>query len=487
MINSNPETVSTDYDVADKLYFEPLTLEDTLNILEAENVEGVIVQLGGQTPLNLAAALKANGIKIIGSQPEAIALAENRELFANLANELNIRQPENSIVFSESEAIAAVKKIGYPVLIRPSFVLGGRAMEIVYTDSELSKYMRDAVEVSLNQPVLIDKFLDNAIEIDVDCLCDGSDVFIAGIMEHIEQAGIHSGDSACILPAFDISKNILKKIEEHTIAFALKIGVIGLMNVQYAVANDELYIIEVNPRASRTVPFVSKTYGISLANIAAKIMTGAKIKDFGLNSEKLKKLNYYAVKEAVLPFNRFDNVDIILGPEMKSTGEVMGIDTHFGLAFLKSQFAANVKIPYSGGILLTVNDKDKSKIGKIAFEFSSLGYTIFSTPQTAASIKKFGVEVIIVHRKKDFNNEKKEPDEILKMIENGIINLIINTPGGSKNKEDSYRIRRHCILYSIPIITTMRAAEACIAGLLEFNKHSYSVQSIQNRYSNQMF
>ncbi|MEW5691974.1 MAG: carbamoyl-phosphate synthase large subunit [Candidatus Hydrogenedentota bacterium] len=474
MINSNPETVSTDYDVADRLYFEPLTLEDVLNVLQREKVDGVIVQLGGQTPLNLARGLKENGITIIGTQPEAIDLAENRELFAKLLAELNIKQPENGIAYSTSQALTVARKIGYPVLVRPSYVLGGRAMEIVYNDKDLIKYIREAVEAQKDQPVLIDRFLEDATEVDVDSLCDGEEVFVAGVMEHIEHAGIHSGDSACVLPPVNLSPQIIKRIQEYTRILALKIGVYGLMNVQYAVKNKEVYVLEVNPRASRTVPYVSKSINIPLAKYAAYIMIGEKLKNLNLNN---RRIDYYSVKEAVLPFSRFDNVDIILGPEMKSTGEVMAIDNSFGLAFLKAQEAAGSYVPEKGGVLLTVNNKDKKEIVDIAKELARLGFKLYATKKTAAKIKTHDIQVQTVKRVKEGGK-----GEILKMIEDGKIKMVINTPSGRHTKEDAYKIRRHCILYNIPIITTMSAAKSCLQGLITKHTTTYTVSSLQNRY-----
>ena len=381
MVNSNPETVSTDYDTSDKLYFEPLTREDVLSIVEQEKPEGIIVQFGGQTPLNLSVPLAEAGVRILGTSPDSIDLAEDRRRFQELLTRLGLRQPENGIATNESEAIEAAARIGYPVLVRPSFVLGGRAMEIVYDQKDLEYYMKNAVEVSPGKPVLIDRFLDHAIEIDVDAISDGKDTIVAGIMEHIEEAGIHSGDSACVLPPISLNPGVVERIKEQTRSLARELKVVGLMNIQYAVKDDLIYVLEVNPRASRTVPFVSKATGISFAKLATKVIMGMTLKDLGLTKEVFP--SHVSVKESVFPFARFPGVDTLLSPEMKSTGEVMGIDENFGLAFAKSQLAAGQKLPLSGTVLISVKDEDKAAIVETVSLFSLMGFRIVATRGTS--------------------------------------------------------------------------------------------------------
>jgi carbamoyl-phosphate synthase large subunit len=396
MVNSNPETVSTDYDTADKLYFEPLTVEDVLNICEHERPHGVIVQFGGQTPLNLAKKLEAAGVPIIGTSPRSIELAEDRKFFSEFLNRLDIPQTESGTGFTYEETRAVAQRIGYPVMVRPSFVLGGRSMEVVYDDTMLERYMREAVKISPEHPILIDKFLEEAIEVDVDALCDGQRVVIAAIMEHIEAAGIHSGDSACVIPPHTLTKPVLDTIRKYTEAMGLGLDVRGLMNVQYAVKGEKVYVLEVNPRASRTVPFVSKATGCPVAQIATRIMTGETLEQIGFTKEI--EVSHYAVKEAVLPFLKFHGAVIALGPEMRSTGEVMGIDPDYGLAYLKSQASAGGRIPREGGILISVNEHDKPAMVEIARKFVELGYRIFATKGTHAALQAQGIPSTSVHK-----------------------------------------------------------------------------------------
>src|SRR4051795_8047195 len=399
MVNSNPETVSTDYDTSDKLFFEPLTLEDVLHIYERKQCWGAIAQFGGQTPLNLALGLQQNGVNIIGTSPQSIEIAEDRKLFAAMLTKLRIPQPPNGIATNESEALAAAKTLGYPVLVRPSFVLGGRAMQIVYSDGELQHYMRFAVEASPERPVLVDKFLEDATEVDVDCIADvghfddakEGTIVIGGLLEHIEFAGVHSGDAAMVLPAHTLSPKVISTIREYTHAMARELKVIGLMNVQYAVKGDMVYVLEVNPRASRTVPFVSKAVGVPLAKLAAKVMAGKKLTDLGFTEEIWTK--YWAVKESVFPFNRFHGQDILLSPEMRSTGEVMGLDADLGIAYAKSQMAAGAPLPVRGRVFISVSDAHKNKVAEVATEFADLGFELISTSGTATVLEKAGLKV----------------------------------------------------------------------------------------------
>src|ERR1700754_4728569 len=393
MVNCNPETVSTDYDTSDKLYFEPLTREDVLHIYEREKCWGAIAQFGGQTPLNLALGLQKNGVNIIGTSPQSIEIAEDRKLFAAMLNKLNIPQPPNGLATNEAEALVASKRLGYPVLVRPSFVLGGRAMQIVYSDSELSHYMRFAVEASPERPGLVDKFLEDATEVDVDCIADvglpnGGTIVIGGMLEHIEFAGVHSGDAAMVLPPHTLSKKVIDTIREYTHAMARELKVIGLMNVQYAVKGDVVYVLEVNPRASRTVPFVSKSIGVKLA---AKVMAGKKLTELNFTEEIWTK--YWAVKESVFPFNRFHGQDILLSPEMRSTGEVMGLDADLGIAYAKSQMAANAPLPLSGRVFISVSDAHKDQAAEVARDFDKLGFELVATSGTAAVLEKAGLKV----------------------------------------------------------------------------------------------
>ena len=472
MVNCNPETVSTDYDISDKLYFEPLTYEDVLNIVELEKPDGIIVQFGGQTPLKLAVPLKKAGAPIIGTDPDNIDRAEDRERFKQLLDELGLKQPASATAMTVEEALKAAKSIGYPVLVRPSYVLGGRAMEIVYDEESLIEYMKRAVKVSYEHPVLIDKYLTEAKEIDVDCLCDGEDVVIGGIMEHIEEAGIHSGDSACSIPPYSLPKDIIEEIAFQTRALALKLQVKGLMNVQFAVKDNEIYILEVNPRASRTVPFVSKATGIPLAKMAAKIMIGKKIKELGIKENYLPE--YFSIKEAVFPFIKFPGVDTLLGPEMKSTGEVMGIAKDFGLAFLKSQIAAGNVLPEKGNVLITVHNKKGFEI--VGKKLSSLWFKIYATKKTAEYLKSFGIDVKTV-----LKVYEGRPN-IVDHIKNKEIDLVINSPNTQKAAEDSYAIRRTTITYGIPYFTTLAGAISASFAIEAKKKGKIEVKPLQDYY-----
>ncbi|MEY2506536.1 MAG: carbamoyl-phosphate synthase large subunit [Verrucomicrobiota bacterium] len=475
MVNSNPETVSTDYDTSDKLYFEPLTLEDVLNIYEQELPEGVIVQFGGQTPLNLAEGLQAAGVPIIGTQPESIEIAEDRKLFAAMLDKLGLRQTPSGSAVSAEEAIAIAERIGYPVLVRPSFVLGGRAMELVYNADDLRRYMQSAIEVSSDRPVLVDRFLEDAIEVDVDCIADGETSAIGAIMEHIEQAGIHSGDSACVIPTFSLPKTVLDQIRTATKAMAKELKVRGLMNVQFAVKGDEVYVLEVNPRASRTVPFVSKAIGVPLAKLAAKVMAGKTLAELGFTEEIIPK--HFSVKEAVFPFLRYQGMDIALGPEMKSTGEVMGIDADLGLAYAKSQMAAPPPLPKSGNVFISVKDSDKPGVIPLAREFVELGFQIISTSGTWAALRAAGVPVTKVHKIREGR------PNVLDLVTNRDIDFIINTPSGKIPREDEVRIRNVSLAQKIPIMTTIRAAQASANGIRSLQRSSLHVKTLQEYHA----
>ncbi len=472
MVNSNPETVSTDYDTSDKLYFEPLTLEDVLHIYEQEKAWGIIVQFGGQTPLNLAADLEANGCNIIGTSPKNIELAEDRKFFSALLDKLELKQAPAGTAVSADEAVVVAQKIGYPVLVRPSFVLGGRAMMIVYNDKELAHYMESAVDVSPDRPVLVDQFLEDATEIDVDCISDGETTVVGAIMEHIEEAGIHSGDSACVIPSFSLSDSIRERITEASTSLAHELEVRGLMNIQFAVKDEELYVIEVNPRASRTVPFVSKATGVSLAKLAAKVMAGEKLADMGYTETIFPK--HYSVKEAVFPFVKFPGIDISLGPEMKSTGEVMGIDNDLGMAYAKAQMAASSELPMEGNIFLSVKDGNKEEGVKLAQQFSELGFVIYSTSGTADRIEEAGVPVKRLHKLAEGR------PNVLDMIKNGEIVMIINTPSGRVPRRDVVRIRSAALNARIPIITTLRAAHACVRSIASLKAADMEVMPLQD-------
>lgn len=474
LVNNNPETVSTDYDVSDQLFFEPLTFEDIMGIIEQEDIEGVIVQFGGQTSINLSVPLAKAGVKILGTPYESIDRVEDRERFTEVLNELNIYQAPYGLANSFDEAREAAERIGFPVLVRPSYVIGGRAMEIVYDTNELEEYMKEAVKVSPEHPILVDKFLEDAIELDVDLLCDGKDVFIAGIMEHIEEAGIHSGDSACVIPPQTVPEHLLEVIRENTRKLALELDVIGLMNIQYAVKLDEekVYIIEANPRASRTVPFVSKAIGVPLAKVATSLMMGKTLKDFGLTQEI--KIHHVAVKESVFPFLKIQEADTVLGPEMKSTGESIGIDENFGMAFYKSQLSAGMDLPKEGTIFMSVREQDKKKIQPIAEKAHRLGFDILATKGTADSIFKVPIQRI--------KKVSQGTPNIQEAILNGEIDLIINTPHGKQASEDGYIIRRLAIELGIPYVTTLAGARAALNAIEAVKSKDIGVKSL-NEYA----
>ena len=478
MVNSNPETVSTDYDTSDKLYFEPLTFEDVLHIIRTENPDGVIVQFGGQTPLNLAVSLEKMGAKIIGTTPENIDRAEDRKRFQALLKKLGLTQPMNGTARSVEEATRIAEEIGYPVVVRPSYVLGGRAMEIVYDEGSLEHFMNRAVEASSEHPILIDKFLEDAIEIDVDAVADGTTCIVAGIMEHIEEAGIHSGDSACVTPPFSLTDDLIEQLKRNTYALAAELQVVGLMNIQYAIKNDVIYVLEVNPRASRTVPFISKATGVPWAKVAAKVMVGKSLRELGITQEV--EIGHIAVKESVFPFNRFYGVDTVLGPEMKSTGEVMGIDTDFGVAFAKSQSAAGMSIPLKGRVFISVMNKDKRSIVFIAKKLVDLGFEIVATKGTAKVLANNGIPVETVSK---FGEGR--PD-IVDRIKNGEIDLVINTPSGKKPKADEVAIRSQSVAHNIPCITTLSGASAVVNGIESLRKRDLSVKSIQEYHQNNL-
>jgi carbamoyl-phosphate synthase large subunit len=476
MVNSNPETVSTDYDISTRLYFEPLTLEHILNIYEEENPEGVIVQFGGQTPLNLAVPLYKAGVKILGTSPENIDRAEDREKFDKLLEKLGLKRPKAGTAYSVNEAIKVAQKIGYPLLVRPSYVLGGRAMRIVYTEEELKSFIETAVKVNPEYPILIDKFLEDAIEIDVDAISDGEIVVVAGIMEHIEEAGIHSGDSACILPPLHIPPKLIDEIKSATKLLAKDLEVKGLINVQYAIKNNELYVLEVNPRASRTIPFVSKAIGVPLAKLATWIMIGESLKDIGFTKEFTPP--YYSVKEVVFPFKRFPQVDVMLGPEMKSTGEVMGIDWDPALAYAKAQLAAGMELPTEGKVFISVKDEDKPLVVPIAKTLEELGFKLIATKGTAQFLKSFGIEVTEVPK----ISEHIRPN-ILDLLKNKEIALAINTAKGKESKDDAYLIRRYNMELDIPYATTLSCAKAMVESIKTLKVKSFSFTPLQKYYT----
>jgi len=472
MINCNPETVSTDYDTSSRLYFEPLTFEDVMNILEVEKPEGVIVQFGGQTPLNLALPLQRAGVNILGTSPDSIDLAEDRRRFGDLLTRLNITQPESGTATSIEEARKVAERIGYPVLLRPSYVLGGRAMCIVHDNDRLIHYMRNAVEASPDRPVLIDRFLEDAFEFDVDAIADGETVAIGGIMQHIEEAGIHSGDSACVLPAYKISPENLARIRAITITLGKELKVKGLMNIQFAIKDGVVYVLEVNPRASRTVPFVSKAIGAPLARLAAQVMVGKSLRDLGFTEEP--PLNGWYVKEAVMPFAKFPGEDPVLGPEMRSTGEVMGIAPTFGTAFAKAQMASGMSLPTSGTAFISVNDFDKQNVIPIARDLSSLGFRLIATRGTARALEEAGLSVEIV-----FKVAEGRPN-VVDYIKNGQVDLVVNTPLGRTSYFDDPAIRKSAYAHGVPCITTLSAAAACVAGIRALKEEPMSVRPLQD-------
>ncbi|MDH3346461.1 MAG: carbamoyl-phosphate synthase large subunit, partial [Kiritimatiellaceae bacterium] len=476
MVNSNPETVSTDYDTSDKLYFEPLTFEDVMNIYETEKPLGMIVQMGGQTPLNLADRLLAAGVPILGTSPKSIAAAEDRELFRQLLDKLELKQPESATAVTLEEAEVIAKRIGFPVMIRPSFVLGGRAMMVAYEEEELEPFVTAAFAASPDHPVLLDRFLEHAIEVDVDVVCDGNDVYVGGVMEHVEEAGIHSGDSACSIPPYTLSEDIIGRIKTACTAMALELNVKGLMNAQIAVKDDELYIIEVNPRASRTVPYVSKATNVPLANIATQIAMGKTLKELGMVGFE-PKVEWFSIKEAVFPFNRFAGVDPILGPEMKSTGEVMGIDKTFELAFWKAEIAAGQVLPTEGAVFLSAKDRDKDWIIEIGKEFATLGFKLVATEGTAQALHNVGLEVLLTHKLSD------DGTNVIDLMKDNGVQLLVNTPSGPVARVDEIKIRSEAILRGLPIVTTESGAKATVGAIRYIRGHDWDVQAIQDYHT----
>ncbi|MDP2137767.1 MAG: carbamoyl-phosphate synthase large subunit, partial [Candidatus Didemnitutus sp.] len=476
MINSNPETVSTDYDTSDRLYFEPLTLEDVLEVYEQEGCSGAIAQFGGQTPLNLASALKARGVNIIGTSPESIDTAEDRKLFAAVLDVLKLKQPDNRIALSEAEALTQAAEIGYPVLVRPSFVLGGRGMFILYSEAELKEVVRQVFDVMPGKPVLIDKFLEDAIELDVDCISDGELSLVGGMLEHIEFAGVHSGDAAMVMPPHTLSKEMLGTVREATYALAKALKVVGLMNVQFAIKDGQLYVLEVNPRASRTVPFVAKAIGVPLAKLAARVMAGAKLQDLGFTKEIQPK--HWCVKEAVFPFNRFPGAAIVLSPEMRSTGEVMGMDDDLGIAYAKTQMAAKPALPLSGQVFISVKDSDKPNVVALARGFIEQGFTVCSTNNTAKLLQSHGLAVLSV-----FKLNEGRPN-CVDMLKNGEIQFVVNTPRGMIPRHDENAIRAAAYANNVAISTTLTGAEAALNGIRAMKQLRVGVRPIQEyRYN----
>ncbi|MBI3006179.1 MAG: carbamoyl-phosphate synthase large subunit [Ignavibacteriales bacterium] len=474
MINCNPETVSTDYDTTDKLYFEPLTLEDVLNICEHEQPFGVIVSFGGQTPLKIAKELEANGVKVLGTSPEGIDLAEDRERFGALLRKLKIPHPKYGTAYSVNNAVLVAEQIGFPVLVRPSYVLGGRAMEICYNSDAVREYMKKAVDVSPDYPVLIDRFLEDAFEYDVDSVADGKDVMIGGVMEHIEEAGIHSGDSACVIPPYMISEKNLQEMISHTVRLAKALKVVGLMNVQFAVKDGIVHVLEVNPRASRTVPFVSKATGIPLAKVAARVIVGKTLEEQGLKDYDFRKIKHVSVKEAVFPFSKFPEVPVFLGPEMRSTGEVMGIADNFGAAIAKSQLGAGNALPIGGRLFISVNDSDKNDITLgIVREFANLGFSIVATEGTAEFLNANNVKSDVV-----FKVGEGRPN-VVDMIKNKEIQLIVNTPMGETSRYDEYAIGWAAIEHKVAFITTLSAASSAVKGIQKQKEGELGVKSVQ--------
>ncbi|MEE9566851.1 MAG: carbamoyl-phosphate synthase large subunit, partial [Desulfobacteria bacterium] len=471
MVNCNPETVSTDYDTSDKLYFEPLTVEDVLSIYEKEKPEGVIVQFGGQTPLNIANELAEAGVKIIGTSPEAIDLAEDRDRFRQMMRKLGIPEPESGMASTVDEALEVAERIGYPLMVRPSYVLGGRAMEVVHDEEMLKHYMAVAVDVSPERPILIDKFLENAIEAEADAIADGADAFVPAVMEHIELAGVHSGDSACVIPPVSIPAKHIDTIYQYTKKIAVELNVVGLMNIQYAIANDVVYVLEANPRASRTVPLVSKVCNIQMARIATQLMLGKNLSDIDFKSGSIP---HFGVKEAVFPFNMFPEVDPLLGPEMRSTGEVLGLADSFGLAFFKAQEGAQQNLPSKGTVLITVSERDRQAILEAARQFDELGFKIRATEGTHSFLAEHGIESEPVRKM-----HEGRPN-IVDGIKNKEIQLIINTPSGKLGKHDDSYIRKAAIKYKVPYITTPAAAVAAAKGIAAFRRGHGQVKSLQS-------
>ena len=472
MVNSNPETVSTDYDTSDRLYFEPLTLEDVLEIYHQERCDGAIVQYGGQTPLNLATGLKEAGVNVIGTSPESIDLAEDREKFKQILDELDLKQPQNETALFPEDAKEAAARIGYPILLRPSFVLGGRGMFIVYDEDELDSVVKEAFAVAPGKPVLLDKFLEEAIELDVDCISDGETTVVGGMLQHIEFAGVHSGDAAMVLPPHDLPEEMIEEVRQASHALAKALKVIGLMNIQFAIKDGELFLIEVNPRASRTVPFVSKAIGVPLAKLGARVMAGAKLKDIGFTEEIIPK--HWAIKESVFPFSRFPGSPIVLTPEMRSTGEVMGQDEDFGIAYAKTQMAAKPSLPLEGNVFLSVKDSDKTKALEVARGLSSLGFSFYSTEGTARFLVENGIEAKSVLR-----ISEGRPN-VADLIKNGKIQLVINTPLGLIPRRDENGIRSEAVLHGVPVITTLGSAFAALDGIRSLKDRKFSVKALQD-------
>jgi len=478
MVNSNPETVSTDYDTSDRLYFEPLTLEDVLHIVERERPEGVIVQFGGQTPLNLAVPLRECGVNILGTSPDSIDRAEDRERFKAMLDKLGLVQPDNGTATSFRQARKIADKISYPVVVRPSYVLGGRAMEICHEEAQLEDYIEKAVRASRDHPILIDKYLEDAVEIDVDAVCDGTDVFVGGIMEHVEEAGVHSGDSACAIPPYTLSEPVIEQIRRNTRALALELGVCGLMNVQFAVKNDLIYVLEVNPRASRTVPFVSKAIGLSLAKIATKVMVGGTLKEMGLGGSGDQRVpRHVSVKESVFPFARFPGVDAVLGPEMKSTGEVMGMDPVFGMAFAKSQLAAGQRLPGRGNVFVSLQNKDKRPMIFIVKTLCDLGFHICATDGTAHMLQRNGIAVERIRKVSEGH------PNVVDLMKQGKVELIINTPSSRSPRKDEVAIRSNAVARGIPLITTVSGASAAVNAIQNLLREEPRVKALQDYLS----
>ncbi len=478
MVNSNPETVSTDYDTSDKLFFEPLTLEDVLHIYEREQCWGAIAQVGGQRTLNLAVGLETNGVHIIGTSPQSIEIAEDRKMFAAMLNKLNIPQPPNGTATTVEEAVVVATRLTYPVLLRPSFVLGGRAMQIVFSENELRDYFfrNAALEISAGRPVLVDKFLEDATEVDVDCIADvglpnGGTMVIGGMLEHIEFAGVHSGDAAMVLPPHSLTQSVIATIREYTHAMARELKVVGLMNVQYAVKGETVYVLEVNPRASRTVPFVSKAIGYPLAKLAAKVMAGKTLKELNFTEEIWPK--YWAVKESVFPFNKFIGQDILLSPEMRSTGEVMGLDADLGVAYAKSQMAANSPLPTSGKVFISVSEAHKKHVAEVGKLFSDLGFELVATSGTATTLEKAGLRV------ERINKLAEGRPNVIDALKNKQIQFVINTPSGAAPREDEIKIRTTAVYTGTPIATTLSGAKAAALGIAALKKSGYAVKTVQ--------